>query len=546
MDLCDPYSVNGQRSLFVTGVEDTYTNEEIEQLFSTNGDISRIVRIPDDVNNPHGRVLIEYSTENSITKINPIVLGEIASPNDPSETWHVKTIRSLYEEEAGKKLAQQYLRELRAVAGANTGGFLKALQDELRATNDTECSLPTTTCDPSATHQPMSSPRIAHAATPSLPGSPIHIDGNLVNPPHIQKMIVEHVIRSESTPLHSSHHARLRTFSGRAPRPNGEVDYETWRTQADLLITDPSLSNSQKVRKILESLLTPATDVVKTLGIDSLPDAYVAHLDSAFGVVEDGEELFASFLNCNQNNGEKSSSYLNRLHTLLTRAISRGGASLESARKLLLRQFCRGCWDQGLIVSLQLELKKEKPPSFSDLLLMLRTEEDRKTAKYDRMKKHLGATRAAAHAHSVLGMPTCDPEPVLAPQPLQEEKEKSFSRSNKQEEDRGNNNDLAKKIEALTKQVEMLSHHAKVSSQTRDIEHRGYPSASSTQHQRPPMSSGMPRAWFCFRCGEDGHIAARCSNDANPGLVHGKKTELRERQDSFRQHPPRFPSHLNY
>lgn len=238
-----------------------------------------------------------------------------------------------------------------------------------------------------------------------------------MNPPHIQKMVVEHVIRSASAPLHSSLHPRLRTFSGRTPRPNGEVDYETWHTQVDDLIGDPSLTDNQKVRKILESLLTPATDVVKPLGINSSPSAYVAQLESAFGVVQDGEELFAAFLNCSHNSGEKPSIYLNRLHTLLTKAISRGGASLKDASKLLLRQFCRGCWDQSLIITLQLELKKEEPPSFSDLFLMLRTEEDRRSAKFDRMKKHLGTTRAALHAHSILGMPTYDADPVQTPQP---------------------------------------------------------------------------------------------------------------------------------
>lgn len=142
----------------------------------------------------------------------------------------------------------------------------------------------------------------------------------------------------------------------------------------------------------------------------------MTQLESAFGVVEDGEELFATFVNCSQNNGGKPSTYLTRLHTLLTKVISRGGAPLEDACKLLLHQFCRGCWDQSLIISLQLELKKEELPAFSDHHLMLRIEEDRRSSKYDRMKRHLGTTRAAAHAHSILGMPAYDADPGLTPQ----------------------------------------------------------------------------------------------------------------------------------
>lgn len=62
----------------------------------------------------------------------------------------------------------------------------------------------------------------------------------------------------------------------------------------DLLLADPSFNDAYKVRKILESLLSPAVDVVKPLGISSPPDAYVTQLDSAFGVLDDGEDFFGS------------------------------------------------------------------------------------------------------------------------------------------------------------------------------------------------------------------------------------------------------------
>lgn len=163
-------------------------------------------------------------------------------------------------------------------------------------------------------------------------------------------------------------------------------------------------------------------------------------MDSAFGTVEDGEELFSTFLSFNQNNGEKPSAYLSRLHNLFTRFISRGGASAENSNDQLLRQFCRGCWDHSIIIALQLEYKKSNSPSFPELLLLLRTEEDCRSAKLDRMKKHLGTTKAAAYAHSILDMATYESEPV----PSSNTKQKEVSK-------------LEKKVEELTKQVEKLS-----------------------------------------------------------------------------------------
>ncbi|KAL7855880.1 hypothetical protein AOLI_G00194840 [Acnodon oligacanthus] len=46
-----------------------------------------------------------------------------------------------------------------------------------------------------------------------------------------------------------------------------------------------------------------------------------------------------------------------------------------------------------------LERKKDKPPSFAEFLLLLRTEEDKQASKSDRMKHHLGIPKAKVHSH---------------------------------------------------------------------------------------------------------------------------------------------------
>lgn len=147
----------------------------------------------------------------------------------------------------------------------------------------------------------------------------------------------------------------------------------------ELILKDPALSDLQCSRKILDSLVPPATNVVKPLGPQALPTAYLELLDSAFGIVEDGDgdELFAVFLNTFQNSEEKPSQYLHRLQTVLTKTLRGGGVSANEADKHLLQQFCRGCWDNVLIADLQLERKRDMPPPFPELLLQLRVEEDR-------------------------------------------------------------------------------------------------------------------------------------------------------------------------
>lgn len=90
-------------------------------------------------------------------------------------------------------------------------------------------------------------------------------------------------------------------------------------------------------------------------------------LDSAYGLVEDGDEIFARFLNTHQNSGEKALEYLQRLQVLFNTAVKSNGVSQSSASHQVIKQFKRGCWDHNLV--LQLELKNEQHIGFAELLL---------------------------------------------------------------------------------------------------------------------------------------------------------------------------------
>lgn len=144
----------------------------------------------------------------------------------------------------------------------------------------------------------------------------------------------------------------------------------------ELILQDPSLSDLHR---------PPASKIVKQLGTKALPVAYLKILDSAFDTVEDGDDLYAKFLNMLQNAGEKPSLYLQRLHTNLLKVMKRGGISVHEADRQLLKQFCRGCWDDSLIANLQLEQKRNRPPPFPELLLQLRSEENKHFAKESRI-----------------------------------------------------------------------------------------------------------------------------------------------------------------
>lgn len=50
----------------------------------------------------------------------------------------------------------------------------------------------------------------------------------------------------------------------------------------------------------------------------------------------------------------------------------------------------------------------------------------------------------------------------------------------------------------------------------------------------PPRHSGTknnrPRPWYCFTCGEDGHMTTYCENAPNQAKVEEKKRQLRHVQ----------------
>lgn len=245
---------------------------------------------------------------------------------------------------------------------------------------------------------------------------------------------------------------------------------------------------------------------------------YLQLLDSAFGTVEDGEELFAQFLNTLQDPGEKSSTYLHRLQLALNRATKRGGVACEGVDKHLLKQFCRGCWDNDLLSALQLEQKKSSPPQFSDLLLMIRSEEDRQQAKTNRMRKHIGTTKQRTQLQ-FQGAHVCEPE------------EKHGSSIAAIE-------DLRKQVASLQSQLTTFMSQKKTKfANSKDP--AGKPQSKMSkphgvdgrmQRQTSKRQRGRPKPWYCFNCGEDGHIAPCCVDPANPNLVAEKKKQLEEKQ----------------
>lgn len=76
-------------------------------------------------------------------------------------------------------------------------------------------------------------------------------------------------------------------------------------------------------------------------------------------------------------------------------------------------------------------------------------------------------------------------------------------------------------------QMERNTHSKKTGTQS---EHRPTDQRTAEQPRFGEPTSNRPRPWYCFRCGEDGHIAPSCESEPNPLLVEEKRRRCRERQ----------------
>lgn len=542
----------------VTGVKEQ--DDEVIGFLKKYGTIERSLYVDDDSSQFYQNLIVEYSSGADVEDLKAILpyINRMVQ-SEHSNVYAIKTLSSVYTTEIGSGITKTYLTELKTLAKLSGNEFEEVLKEMMsRISKDIGAAAPVTE-EASPMHvetivvtpqllSPNEQPPISFSdasqrkfglnVTDSVPITSERRAPSLsisdMNPPEIQKVVVEHIVRREDVSSHLQSPARLRFFSGKTPRPNNEADYDTWRSHVELLLNDPSISPLQISRKILESLLSPAADVVRGLRPDSPPLTYLQLLDSAFGTVEEGDELFAQFLNTYQDHVEKSSIYLHRLQAALNLVVKRGGVSPEEVDNHLLKQFCRGCFDFALLSTLQLDQKKHSPPSFSELLLMVRTEEDRQQQKANRMRKHFGATkqRAQLQSQGACAWPQPEEKPEVSPNAIEDIKKQMASLQSQ-----------------LTTFMTQKKNKGAYNKGTEKKSQRQVPDKDNAntdiQKQTNEKQRGKPRPWYCFNCGEDGHISPSCTETANPALVTEKKKKLEEKRRAWEAQRD-CNSHLNY
>ena len=162
---------------------------------------------------------------------------------------------------------------------------------------------------------------------------------------------------------------------------------------------------------------------------------------------------------------------------------------------------------------------------------MLRTEEDRQAAKSSRMKQHLGIHKTKAQSNSlrVENYDTDDTDPATAASPLNAHKlEKQLAQLQSQVAS------LKAAINKGSNQASAKPNRKPKSTPKASTEEKSSSTGGSTSTGGPRVIK-TPRPGYCFKCGDDGHIAPSCPNEANPELVAAKRTEFKQKEKAWEE-----------
>ncbi|KAK7883207.1 hypothetical protein WMY93_029381 [Mugilogobius chulae] len=319
MDFIQQESVKIPNSVIVNEIAGDEQCDEVVELLKRYGSISRVMKVDDSTSKLHQSLIVEFNSGVAVDSIDPLPFEHVS---DSGVSLKIQSLASVYTQSVGINTTKTYLTEIQNLAKMSGRDYADVLKDMMSQINDSiqelvnesseQTDLPdnppaspivepqSSVDEPSITGaQQNLTNRTANIVSSPVPSRPT-IAAHDLNPPEVQRVVVEHIVkRDEYSGQHFSQ--KLRAFSGKEPRPSYEPDYDTWRSSVELVMTDTSMSQLQQSRKIIESLLPPAADVVRHLNPNSSPAEYLQLLDSAYGTVQDGGELFAKFLDTFQN-----------------------------------------------------------------------------------------------------------------------------------------------------------------------------------------------------------------------------------------------------
>ncbi|KAK9971034.1 hypothetical protein ABG768_026930 [Culter alburnus] len=306
------------------------------------------------------------------------------------------------------------------------------------------------------------------------------------------------VMKQFNRSMAESHsYRRLRVISGITPTPMGEEQDEYWLEQATVMVEGSDCPEKEKRHRIIESLRGPALEIVRSLWFsnpEASSDEYISAIDRVFGSPETGEDLYFAYRLIQQKSGEMLSDY--RIEQLLRGAV---GADI-------------------MLLQLHLKEKRANPPTFLELLSQIRVEEEheRSRRKAHARVRSVGAQDCVSATDFDLQELRADVKALQAKMSELKVKSNPVSKegaSTKVQVRQCTSDDKAIGASELQKKVDRLSQKVKTLASASAVKVKVSDSGS-----KKPLSQ-QEDDFFCYRCGEDGHISTKCTATQNEKKV---------------------------
>ncbi|KAL3992407.1 methyl-CpG-binding domain protein 2 [Sarotherodon galilaeus] len=347
---------------------------------------------------------------------------------------------------------------------------------------------------------------------------------------------------------HSSYW-RLRTFSGVIPTPPGEEQLENWILQARLMIEEYDRPDREKKIRIMESVKGPALEILQAVRFnnpEATPQEYIDVIENTFDTPETGEELYFAFRMLCQHRGEKLSEFLRRMERSLSKVVKKGGLSPALIDKARLDQLIKGATGSDLmLLSLRLRERKDNPPTFLQLLNEVRIEEEHEASRRrlnPNKAVHVKSATVPTGAHVenlrlvIQGLKTQVNELTTAAEVPGVHSPGAASTENAEADSLGEDKNLQalkKEVVRLRKQISVMSVNPSKGVAVPSPRHHGSP----THPQRGARTPRDPSHFFCYRCGEDGHVSTKCKAPENYPKVIQKFIQAQRKQGESNKTP---------
>ena len=506
---------NTTRSVLLTSTDPDIDVDEVGKELEKIDDVEKIVKRGNDF-------LVQFVSESGVVDIGDIVpIGEnitlaVVIPTPKTQS----TIRLEELEAALKKSEKQrakseefYLRDRKMWEEQMTRmedlmRTLSSQPSESRRTRSTDFESPPDTSTPSVSvHVDKSTNR--NGSTIQIP-----ISGASRDAINVQ---VEHLVKSDRD--HSA--LRLRPFSGNAPK-SGEVDYEEWARQVELLLEDNSVSDHYKRQRLLSSLHTPAIDLARSLG-DVSSRVLFEHMESLYGSTSNGVRLLHDFFQLRPGQTEKNTDYLQRLGVMINKVVKKGGMQESQIEETLLTHFKSTCGDERLSSVLHVKYDNLCPPKFQDLMREVKRIEELNNCQRKDMSKH---KTSQVRAHTVADTAL---EKMQKRMDVFERNFQEWTTSI----DQSIQTLRASPAPPINNHPRPVETHVGQNDPQRLRQRRNYPSRDGRQsfprserqsfprsERQAPCNNHTSPMFVCFNCGEHGHYSRDCRNPPNPALVH--------------------------